>query len=166
VSRGLRTLAALACGFCFACGDLGCNPRDVRAGLRLSGEEVAEPIADWSFTDAAKEAFLETRAWWGRHSVTVWLVSVDGRLFVAGDNRGTRKRWVANLDRDPRARLAIGGRVYPLRARRVTDPVLWDRVTARYPVKYAAELGDYVDFPKPGERDRGEVFELYSDAGR
>jgi hypothetical protein len=147
----------------FACGEVGCNPRGVDAGWRLRGSEVAEPVSDWSFTDAVKESFLETRAWWGWHSVTVWVVCVDGRLFVATDNRGRPKRWVANLDRDPRARLAIDGRVYPLRARRVTDPALWDRVTAAYPEKYAAEIGDYVDFPKPGERDVGEVFELSSD---
>jgi hypothetical protein len=167
VYDGSRLVAAGLCALlALACADVGCNPEGVRAGAWLRGAEARELVADWSFTRDAKEAFLETRAWWGRHSVTVWVVDVDGRLFVANDNRTRPKRWVANLDRDRRARIAIAGRVYPVRAQRVVDPALWDRVTARYPVKYAAEIGDYVDFPKPGERDTGEVFELRSEPTR
>jgi hypothetical protein len=155
----------LAVTLSLSCSSIGCNPEGVETGWRLRGSEVDDPVSDWSFTDATQEAWLETRTWWGWHSVTVWVVCVEGRLFVATDNRGLRKRWVANLEGDPHARIGIEGRVYPVLARRVVEHALWDRVTAAYPVKYAAAIGDYVDFPKPGAYGVGEVFELSSRDG-
>ncbi len=157
----LLVLALLLAG----CDRIGWNPSETRAGWRLSGQTVATPVADWSFSDAIPQAQLETKAWWGWHSVTVWTVSLDGRLFVATDFRPRPKRWVANLDADPHGRIGLAGKLYPVRASRVTDPALWDRVTQRYPEKYAQDLaayGDKLDFPKPGEPRAGDLFELVS----
>ena len=89
----------------------------------------------------------------------------SGRLFVATDYRPRPKRWVANLDANPRARIGLAGKVYPVTVSRVTDPTTWDRITARYPEKYAkdfAAYGDKLDFPRPGEPRTGDVFELVS----
>ncbi|MBW2386659.1 MAG: hypothetical protein JRG92_23765, partial [Deltaproteobacteria bacterium] len=49
-------LAALLVVFATGCMD----PRDRRAGLRLSGEVVSEAINDWSFSDEYQEIYLET----------------------------------------------------------------------------------------------------------
>jgi hypothetical protein len=157
----LLALALLLSG----CDRVGWSPSETRAGWRLPGPSETRPVTDWSFTDSINQAQLETRAWWGWHSVTVWTVSIDGRLFIATDFRARPKRWVANVDADPRARIGLGGKIYPVRLSRVTDPVLWDRITSRYPEKYARELaayGEVLDFPKPGEPRTGDVFELVS----
>ncbi len=157
----LLVLALLLAG----CDRIGWGPSETRAGWRLPGPSVAERVRDWSFTDAIDQAQLETRAWWGWHSVTVWTVAIEGRLFIATDFRPRPKRWVANVDANPRARIGLRGKIYPVRLSRVTDPALWDRVTSRYSEKYARELasyGDVLDFPKPGEPRSGDVFELVS----
>jgi len=147
------------------CDRIGLNPNKTRAGWRLTGQSVDAPVRDWSFSESIPQAQLETKAWWGWHSVTVWCVTVDGRLFIATDYRPRPKRWVANLDADPKARIGLAGKLYRVRASRVSDPALWDRVTSRYFEKYArdfAEYGDELDFPKPGEPRAGDVFELVS----
>jgi hypothetical protein len=111
-----------------------CDPKDRRPGLWLSGELVTEPVADWSFTDAVPEIFLETRTWWGiAHSVTVVCVAVGDRLYVPSvyRERGEfpdERLWNRNVVRDPRVRLEIGGRIYERKAVLVEDPAEWQAV--------------------------------------
>ena len=67
IGPGLLALVALAALA------VGCQPRDERPGLWLSGELAAEPVQDWSFSDSIEEISLETRTWYGiPHSVTIW----------------------------------------------------------------------------------------------
>src|SRR5262245_23686334 len=113
------------------CDRVGLNPNETRAGWRLTGQSVDAPVRDWSFTESIPKTQLETKAWWGWHSVTVWCVTVDGRLFIATDYRPRPKRWVANLDADPSPSTATSS-TSRSRARTSpgSDPALWDRVTS------------------------------------
>jgi hypothetical protein len=103
-------------------------PKDRRAGLWLSGEEVKEPVTDWSFTQDAQEIFVETRTWYFvPHSVTTVVVAHGGTLYVPsiyrdGGGFPDGKYWNRNIVRDPRVRLQIGDKIYPRQAVLVTDP--------------------------------------------
>ena len=121
---------------------VGCiAPKDRRPGLWLSGEVETAPVTDWSFTEGQREIFLETRTWYGiRHSVTVVCAEHDGALYVPslyydGGEFPDKRHWHRNVARDPRVRLAIGGRLYERRAVLVTDPAEWDAVLAAFAQK-------------------------------
>ncbi len=99
----------------------GCGPWDRTPGFRLFGVVTAGPV-DWSFTDHHPTIALETRTWYRiPHSVTTGCFRFAGDLYVPSRN-AAEKRWVAHVQRDPRVRLRIAGRIYERRARRVTDP--------------------------------------------
>ncbi len=99
----------------------GCEPKEQRPGLWLSGEVVEEEIVDWSFTDDHGQIFVETATWYVvPHSVTTVVFRHGGSLFVPSRNPGG-KRWVSNVTRDPAVRLKIGDRIYLRRAIRVTN---------------------------------------------
>lgn len=126
--------AALVCA--------GCEPKDRRPGLWLSGEVVREPVADWSWSDAQREIFLETRTWYGvPHSVTVVCAADGARLYVPslyrdGGGWPEAKRWNRNVARDPSVRLGIGGRLYERRAVLVRDEAERERALAAFARKY------------------------------
>ena len=125
---------------------LGCEPKEQRPGLRLSGEVVEEDVTDWSFTDDHQTIFVETLTWYLLpHSVTTVVFRHGDDLYVPSSWRrtdsGSRrspegKRWVANVLRDPGVRLKIGDRIYPRRAVRVTDPELVAELYAAIGQKY------------------------------
>ena len=119
-----------------------CEPKDRRPGLWLSGELVDEPVADWSFTDAHREIFVETRTWYGvPHSVTTVSAAREGTLYVPsvyseGGTFPEARRWNRNVVRDPRVRLGIGGRLYERKAVLVEDPDEWSRALEAFAAKY------------------------------
>jgi oligopeptidase A len=137
VGRGLLVLMALV-----ALGLLGaCAPSDRRPGAWLSGE-VAPTPASWDFTDDHQEIFVETATWYGiPHSVTTVVAVADGRLYVPSIYRepaefpGT-KFWNKNIARDPEVRLQIGGFIYELTARPVTDDLEFQRAFEALAGKY------------------------------
>lgn len=116
---------------------LGCiDPKDRRPGLRLSGEVVEEPMDDWSFSDAYKEIYLETRPpWWIPHSITILATSLDGELYVHAQHP-EKKRWVDFVARDPRVRLEIGGKLYERRLEWVEDPARQEAIYRDFAEKY------------------------------
>jgi hypothetical protein len=124
--RSALVLVALLCA--------ACEPQDRRPGMWLSGEVVKEPVSDWSFTDALREIFLETRTWYGiPHSVTVVCVGLGDRLYVPSvyRERGEfpdERRWNQNVVRDPRVRLKIGEQIFERNAVLVEDPAEWQEV--------------------------------------
>lgn len=95
-----------------------CNgPLPFLAGGKLSGESASAPT-DWSFAGDSGTAQLETRPE-DPYSVNLVFTVLDGRAYVnAGD---TETRWVKNIEANPSVRLRIDGRLYDLRAERVTD---------------------------------------------
>lgn len=113
--------------------------RIARPGLWLKGELVTEPIKDWSFVEEQlkgqkgreRTIQVETRTWYGiPHSVTVGGDLVrDGKLYIHGHSDPNRmhipfpndKAWTRNVDRDPRVRIRIAGKLYDAIAVSVTD---------------------------------------------
>ncbi len=128
----LASLAILALGVSL----LACQPQDERAGLWLTGDRAAGPVADWSFTAAIEEIFVETRPWYGlRHSTTIWCVDLDGRLYV-GSYGEEEKAWEKAVAHDAEARLRIDGQLHDVTLVPVTDPALRQALDARYDAKY------------------------------
>ena len=101
---------------------LACGPRGRTPGFRLFGDVVQEPVGDWSFADAYPTIEVETRTWYGiPHSVTTVSFRDGGSLYVPSRNPRD-KRWVKNVQRNPRVRLRIGDRVYEGHAILISDP--------------------------------------------
>ena len=103
--------------------------RSARPGLWLAGEIVHEAVTDWDWVNQFSDAFgengteLETRTWYGiPHSVTVLLVPRGDKLYLMSSAQTFRlnnefpygKAWWRNVERDPRVRLKIGGKIYEM----------------------------------------------------
>ncbi len=117
--------------FALACL-LGCGPTLLLPGGELSGAVEANP-ADWSFSDDISTIQLETRPT-DPYSVNIWAVGIGDRLYVhAGANRS---RWVENILVDPRVRVRVAGKLYPLSAVRVEDPAEFATFADAYKKKY------------------------------
>lgn len=101
--------------------------RSARPGLWLAGEVVNEAVTNWDWVNQFNDAFsenateLETRTWYGiPHSVTVLLVPRGDKLYLQSSAQTFRlnkqfpysKVWWRNVERDPRVRLKIGGKIY------------------------------------------------------
>ncbi len=121
---------------------LGYEPRDRRAGLWLTGDRVAEPVTDWSFTENHQEIFVQTRTpYLIPHSVTTYCTVYEGDLYlfsayyqggVFPDERG----WNRNVMRDSRVRLKIGDRLFDQTVSHVTDAATREAVHANAVAKY------------------------------
>ena len=144
---------------------VACEPKDRRPGLWLSGEVVAEPITDWSFTDGAREIFVETRTWYGiPHSVTTVVVAHDGTLYVPsvymeGGKFPDARFWNRNVVRDPRVRLKIGERIVERKAVLVEDPEEWKGVLAAF----AAKMPFWQELAAKPESERPTIIFLRMD---
>lgn len=97
---------------------LACNgPFGLLPGGQLEGASSGAP-RDWSFAGESGTCQLETRPA-DPYSVNIAYTILDGRLYInAGD---TETQWVKNMTLDPNIRLRIDGRLYALRAERVTS---------------------------------------------
>ena len=110
--------------------------RSASPGLWLKGEVVREAVTNWDWVSEFGDAFaengseLETRTWYGiPHSVTVLLVPRSEELYLMSSAQTFRlgrafpdgKAWWRNVDRDPRVRLKIGGKIYEMTAVLVRD---------------------------------------------
>lgn len=104
----------------------GCEPKDRRPGLWLSGE-VADTPDDWSFVVDYPEIFVETHPWYGiPFSVTTVIGTRNGRLYVPSIYDGEKpfpgnKYWNSVIADNPDVRLKIGDRLYEMRATWVRD---------------------------------------------
>jgi hypothetical protein len=128
-------------------------------GGPLFGEVVAEAVEDWSFTDVHGEIQIETHVGLLPYSVTTWCLSHEGRLYVPSRN-ASAKRWVKQVLADPEAWIRVGGKVYPVRFERVTDPgirsVLGQETLAKYLGIEAAEVRP-VSGPAGPDAPRAEI---------
>ena len=149
---------ALLTSAAFGCGPQG--PRGVIPGGPLSGEVVAEPVADWGFTDDDVTVAIETRGDWIDHSVTVMAMR-DGPYLYVPSRQGYRKSWVKNIGRDPHVRIGVDDRIYHGRAVRVQDVEEAERAARSLIRKYLGMEFDAVqvllDPPDEGD-DRIEVW--------
>jgi hypothetical protein len=105
-------------------------------GLWLKGEVVREPVTNWDWVNQFGDTFsenatiLETRTWYGiRHSVRVLLVPRGDELYLQSSAQTFRlnkefpygKSWWRHVERDPRVRLKIGGKLYEMTVVLVQD---------------------------------------------
>ena len=103
--------------------------RTTRPGLWLAGEVVHEPVTNWDWVNTVNDPIkkntieLETRTWYGiPHSVRINIIGRGDKLYVQGSERDFRlqkpfpssKAWWANVERDPRVRMKIGGKIYEM----------------------------------------------------
>ena len=118
-------------------------------GLWLKGKLVREPVDNWDWVQDVEHPvrgntiMLETRTWYGiPYSVTILPTPRGENLYIGGSARGERlsrtfpnyKQWWANVERDPRVRLKIDGKIYEMTAALVHDPVELERILGRAPV--------------------------------
>ena len=118
-------------------------------GLWLKGELVREPVDNWDWVQDVEHPvrgntiMLETRTWYGiPYSVTILPTPRGENLYIGGSARGARlsrtfpnyKQWWANVERDPRVRLKIDGKIYEMTAALVHDPVELESILGRAPV--------------------------------
>ena len=118
-------------------------------GLWLSGEVVRDPVADWdwvndvSHPERGSTIMLETQTWYGiPYSVTILPTPRGDKLYIGGSARDARlerefpdyKQWWANVERDPRVRLKIDGKIYEMTAALVHDPVELAEILGRDPI--------------------------------
>ena len=121
-------------------------------GLWLSGEVVREPVDNWDWVldvdhpELGNTIMLETRTWYGiPHSVTILPTPRGEALYIGGSARDARlerefphyKTYWANIERDPRVRLKIDGRLYEMTAVLVSDPDELAQILGRDPITTA-----------------------------
>jgi F420H(2)-dependent quinone reductase len=148
VKVGLPAVGALMLGTLLALRVTGLPPghpsadeyskagRSARPGLWLTGEVVHEAVTNWDWVNQFSNPFgpnateLETRTWYGiPHSVTVLLVPRGDKLYLQSSAQTFRlskkfpysKAWWRNVERDPRVRLKIGGKIYEMTVALVQD---------------------------------------------
>ena len=117
------------------------NPMGPISGRALRGELVATPVSDWSFTDEHNLIAVETRPD-DPHSVTTICFVIDGALYVPAQG-GSDKDWTQYAVANPSARILVDGKIYPVRATRVTEESLVPAFVAAAAKKY--------DFPADRE---------------
>jgi hypothetical protein len=103
----------------------GLGPVAFLPGGWLWGER-REPPADWSYTDEIKEVQLQTHVGLLPWSVTTWVMSSDGELYIGASE--CERVWTHRVMADPNIRVRIDGAIYELRAREVTDLAVAGRV--------------------------------------
>lgn len=118
-------------------------------GLWLTGEVVSEPVDNWDWVsdvehpERGNTIMLETRTWYGiPYSVTILPTPRGDQLYIGGSARDTRlerefphyKQWWQNVERDPRVRLKIDGKIYEMTASLVHDPDELATIIGRDPV--------------------------------
>ncbi|MEX2489642.1 MAG: hypothetical protein WD356_08980, partial [Pseudomonadales bacterium] len=118
-------------------------------GLWLSGDVVREPVRDWDWIldvnhpVRGNTIMLETRTWYGiPHSVVINATPRADALYIGGSEQDFRlerefphsKRWWANIERDPRVRMKIDGRIYEMTVAHVADQNEVARLIGRDPV--------------------------------
>ncbi len=123
--------------------------RTAGPGLWLTGEVMNEAVANWDFINQVNHPIrgnsimLETQTWYGiPHSVTVNAVPRGDELYLSGSAQGDRleagfpnnKAWWANIERDPRIRMKIDGKVYEATVALVQDRNEVSQLIGRNPV--------------------------------
>ena len=121
-----------------------------RPGLWLKGPLVTAPVTDWSFVSDVKHPgqslntiLMETQTpYLIPHSVRVMPEVRNGQLFVRShQDRMDRKfpydkAWTADVSRDPRVRLKIGGKLYNATLVLVADRAQAIQILGRNPETY------------------------------
>ena len=93
-------------------------------GAWLLGNEMTEPVADWSFANEVPLCQIQVQSWLP-HSVNLNCMSSRGRLFLSCA-RCDGKTWSTAALANPNARLRMNESVYLVALTRVEDPEVLD----------------------------------------
>ncbi len=138
----LGILAVLAVG-AFVVWFFYC-PCERTPGGWLLGEQVEEPVEDWTFANDVPMCQVQVSRGFLPHSINLnCMATSDGRLFLSCASCDG-KVWSTAALENPEARLRLGERVYPVRLTRVQDPDVLDEAwQAR-----ARKTGGGLDVPR------------------
>jgi hypothetical protein len=109
--------------------------RAAAAGIAVLGFALAARAHPVNWTQVADVSTIEvesTNEDGSTRTTTVWLAVRKGEGYI----RTGGTRWGANVERNPDVVVQIAGRDYPLRATRITDPVVIDEVNDVFREKY------------------------------
>jgi len=128
--------------------------RSSSPGLWLKGEVVREAVPNWDWVNQVNDPvrgntiMLETRTWYGiPHSVMINPTPRGDKLYIGGSEQDFRlekefpysKAWWANIERDPRVRMKIDGKIYEMTVALVADRAEVAQLIGRDPV--STEIG-------------------------
>jgi len=100
----------------------------------LTGQPTESP-ASWLDVASVEIIQLETTGD-EPYSVNLWVIGKQDWMYVyAGDNYST---WAEHLENNPMARIEIEGKLYGVRAMRVTDQVEFENFAADWDAKYGS----------------------------
>jgi len=137
-------------------------------GFRLTGDLVTTPVTDWSFIDAIPTVQVETRTWYLLpHFVRTDIARNGPQLYLFSEYFAPRpgepdhrdefpnaRFWNRMVVRDPRIRVKIGDRLFPMRAYPLKDP-------NEIEVARQAFLDKYADVRKEQEQPESRRSKLY-----
>ncbi len=103
------------------------DPFGTIPGKRLRGEEVTEPIDDWSFAQQYRRVNVEVRPS-DPYSVNAGYFVHERVLYVSS----SKSRWAQFMLQDPNVRVRVGDKLYRVRATRVEDPEYLEQVRKAY----------------------------------
>ncbi|NQV71282.1 MAG: hypothetical protein HQ498_14750 [Pseudohongiella sp.] len=125
------------------------NGRSSSPGLWLTGEVVRESVPNWDWVNDVNDPIrgntimLETRTSYGiPHSVMINLTARGDKLYIGGSEQDSRlqkefpdsKAWWANIERDPRVRMKIDGKIYEMTVALIADRAEVAQLIGRDPV--------------------------------
>jgi hypothetical protein len=115
-------------------------------GVFIGGEQTAVLDA-WEDTASLHEIRLEVSGGTLPRVVIVWVIEVDGSLYVVGDKNSG---WVSTLSPGGQVRMRMRDQTYTMNARLVTQD--WLTILEAYKSKYVTDYPDIVaGFPSPEE---------------
>lgn len=122
VAAGLLGVAGVAfAGWFFAC------PCGFTPGGYLLGDEVEEPVNNWSFANGVSLCQIQVRTGSLPHAVNLnCMATRSGELYLSC-SVCQGKRWSSVVMENENARIRIGEQIYPVRVSRVTESDEKDR---------------------------------------
>jgi hypothetical protein len=135
-------VVVVAIGAVFVAARFHDGPLGIIAGGPLvKGELVTGPEPDWAFAHDINTVEFQLLA--PARSRTTWILEHDGKIYIpCGYMRSTIgrlwKHWPIEAERDGRAILRIGGKLYPRQLMRVQDPAVIAPLTQEISRKYGA----------------------------
>ncbi len=117
-------------------------PCERTPGGWLLGEEVVEPVSDWSFANEVPLCQIQVSSWLP-HSVNLNCMASAGKLYLSC-SRCAGKTWSTLALEVPEARIRVDDKVYPVRISRVEDSQTLDEAW----IARATKLGRSLDTPR------------------
>ncbi len=99
-------------------------PCERTPGLWLWGEEIKEPVTDWSFANTVPLCQLQVNSW-RPHSINLNCMSANQELFISC-MRCEGKVWSTMALNNPQAVIRMGDKLYPVTLKQLKDEALLD----------------------------------------